>query len=71
MSIWGKLIGTAGGFALGGPIGALLGSLAGHAIDKFNQKQLPEDIVVKQIGFTIGVKNMIKIPAQKITIWIL
>ena len=55
MSIWGKLIGTAGGFALGGPIGALLGSLAGHAIDKFNQKQLPEDIVVKQIGFTIGV----------------
>src|SRR5262245_35428061 len=31
MSIWGKIIGAAAGFALlGGPIGALLGAVAGH-----------------------------------------
>ena len=33
MSIWGKIIGGATGFAFGGPIGALLGSVAGHALD--------------------------------------
>ncbi len=55
MNIWGKIIGSTGGFALGGPLGALLGALAGHAIDKFNKEKLPEEIVVKQIGFTIGV----------------
>ena len=35
MTIWGKIIGSATGFAFGGPIGALLGGVAGHAIDKF------------------------------------
>ena len=30
MSIWGKLIGGAAGYALGGPLGALLGDIAGH-----------------------------------------
>ena len=34
MSIWGKIIGGTTGFALGGPIGALLGVMAGHGIDK-------------------------------------
>ena len=33
MSIWGKILGGATGFAFGGPIGALLGGVAGHAID--------------------------------------
>ena len=56
MTIWGKIIGSATGFAFGGPIGALLGGAAGHAIDKFNTKQkLPEELALKQIGFTIGV----------------
>lgn len=36
MSIWGKMIGGVAGFALGGPIGALLGALAGHAVDKMS-----------------------------------
>ena len=31
MTIWGKIIGSATGFAFGGPIGALLGGAAGHA----------------------------------------
>jgi len=34
MSIWGKFIGGVAGFALGGPLGALLGAVAGHALDK-------------------------------------
>ena len=56
MSIWGKIIGSATGFAFGGPIGALLGGAAGHAVDKFKTKQkLPEEVALKQIGFTIGV----------------
>ena len=56
MTIWGKIIGSATGFALGGPIGALLGGAAGHALDKFKTKEkLPEELALKQIGFTIGV----------------
>lgn len=34
MSIWGKIIGGAAGFALGGPLGAILGTAAGHVVDK-------------------------------------
>lgn len=34
MSIWGKIIGGAAGFAIGGPLGALLGVGAGHAVDR-------------------------------------
>ena len=56
MTIWGKIIGSTTGFALGGPIGALLGGAAGHALDKFKTKQkLPEELALKQIGFTVGV----------------
>ena len=56
MTIWGKIIGSATGFAFGGPIGALLGGAAGHALDKFKIKQkLPKELALKQIGFTIGV----------------
>ena len=32
--IWGKIIGGVGGFALGGPLGALVGAVAGHAVDR-------------------------------------
>ena len=56
MSIWGKILGGATGFAFGGPIGALLGGVAGHALDKIKtKKKLPEETALKQIGFTIGV----------------
>ena len=56
MTIWGKIIESATGFAFGGPIGALLGGAAGHALDKFKTKQkLPQELALKQIGFTIGV----------------
>ena len=38
MSIWGKIIGGTAGLALGGPLGALIGTAAGHAIDKITSK---------------------------------
>ena len=39
MSIWGKLLAGTFGFALGGPIGAMLGIIAGHSVDRIrNQK---------------------------------
>jgi DnaJ like chaperone protein len=34
MSIWGKLIGGTAGFALGGPIGAILGMIVGGSLDR-------------------------------------
>ena len=34
LSIWGKVIGGAAGFALGGPIGAIVGVAAGHFVDR-------------------------------------
>ena len=40
MSIWGRLLGGAAGFALGGPIGAILGVMAGSAFDIKNKKHL-------------------------------
>lgn len=61
MSVWGKIIGGAAGFfALGGPLGALIGALAGHAIDK----QLADETAptghddrraTREIAFTIAV----------------
>lgn len=33
MSIWGKVVGSMAGFAMGGPFGAILGAVAGHAYD--------------------------------------
>ena len=39
MSIWGRLLGGAAGFALGGPIGAILGVMAGSAFDRKKQKR--------------------------------
>ena len=38
MSIWGKIIGGTAGFALGGPIGAILGVMAGNVYDKSQRK---------------------------------
>lgn len=37
MAIFGKLIGGLAGFALGGPVGALLGAAAGHNLDRASE----------------------------------
>ncbi|NQV99666.1 MAG: TerB family tellurite resistance protein [Rhodospirillales bacterium] len=58
MSIWGKVIGGVAGFAVGGPLGAILGVAAGHAIDRA-KIQPPEgagfDSDTRQIAFTTAV----------------
>ena len=56
MNIWGKVIGGAAGFAISGPIGALLGAVAGHAIDtKILPSYISNDENYKSIVFTAGV----------------
>lgn len=71
MSIWGKLVGAAAGLTLGGPIGALIGGIAGHyAIDRGrsdgalargkhgdydNEPKSARAHAERQIAFTIGV----------------
>ena len=57
MSIWGKLLGGAAGFAIGGPLGAIFGVMAGNAFDKkqqrsFNYSQVSQD--QKQQIFTLS-----------------
>lgn len=54
MSIWGIIIGGAAGFAMGGPIGALLGAAAGHAVEKRLSPQ-PDNDTIKQVAFTVAV----------------
>ena len=59
MSIWGKILGGVGGFAVGGPIGALVGALGGHMYDKYRGQNEPSEKSTsdqtKTITFTIGV----------------
>ena len=64
MSIWGKIIGGATGFAFGGPLGALLGGVAGHAIDKIKTKSKDEPInifneAINNIKPTVEVRSRI------------
>ena len=55
MSVWGKIIGGVGGFAIGGPLGALLGGFAGHAVDRLSSGVLRQNDGTRQIAFTVGV----------------
>lgn len=57
MSIWGKVLGGAAGFAVGGPLGALIGAGAGHLVDKARESAADAGVVdpTKQTGFTIAV----------------
>lgn len=57
MSVWGKILGGAAGFALGGPLGAFIGAVAGHAVDKLSHGSGGTQTAdaTKQIAFTIGV----------------
>lgn len=57
MSIWGKVVGGMAGFAFGGPIGALLGAVAGHAVDRIRAEDagVEPDMASRQVAFTIAV----------------
>ena len=58
MSIWGKIIGGTAGFALGGPLGAILGIMVGGSFDRsrkriFKSNQIPHQ--QKQNIFTLSI----------------
>ncbi len=59
MSIWGKVIGGVSGFAIGGPLGGLIGVVAGHAFDKSKrltgEEDAGEELGTKQVAFTSAV----------------
>ena len=58
MTIWGKILGGAAGFALGGPLGALVGVIAGHAVDRHRDQAAADadpDTGTKRVAFTIAV----------------
>ncbi|MEO5337119.1 MAG: TerB family tellurite resistance protein [Magnetospirillum sp. WYHS-4] len=59
MSIWGKVIGGVAGFAMGGPLGALAGAVAGHAFfDKRREEEAPPALgydAERQLAFTMAV----------------
>ncbi|MHA1598232.1 MAG: co-chaperone DjlA [Alphaproteobacteria bacterium] len=58
MSIWGKVIGGAAGFALGGPLGAIIGVYAGHKVDQAKSAGsvgASADTDTRQVAFTIAV----------------
>ena len=67
MNIWGKIVGGTAGFAIGGPIAALLGVMAGHAVDHVLDNRVSAETAVatpadpkdhpglRQIAFTVGV----------------
>lgn len=57
MSIWGKIIGGVAGFALGGPLGALVGGAAGHMYDakKAEETGTGSNVGARQVAFTTAV----------------
>ncbi len=58
MAFWGKLGGAAGGFFLGGPLGAVAGALAGHFLvdrEADPNATAAEEADAKSLAFTIGV----------------
>ena len=58
MSIWGKILGGAAGFAVCGPLGAIIGAVAGHAVDRYRATQVEGEDggdPTRSIAFTIGV----------------
>ena len=61
MGVWGKVLGGVGGFAFGGPLGAIMGAVAGHAYDKMKESGSPEgmqDITqndARQTAFTTAI----------------
>ena len=59
MSVWGKIIGGVSGFAIGGPLGAILGIAAGHAVDNARRasevEEFSKDVGAQQLAFTSAV----------------
>ncbi len=58
MTIWGKVFGSMAGFAFGGPLGALVGTFAGHAMDQLREQSdagsLSPSRAAKQTVFAVA-----------------
>jgi DnaJ like chaperone protein len=54
MSVWGTIIGGGAGFALGGPLGALVGLAAGLAIDSVRRPSPEARAKTREIAFTVA-----------------
>ena len=53
MSLWGKLAGGAAGLMIGGPLGGVLGLVAGHfTLDQWLEGERPSE---QEVAFTVGV----------------
>ena len=64
MSIWGKIIGGTAGFALGGPIGAILGVMAGNIFDKSKKNKFNFNQVSNQQKQNIFALSIIILSAK-------
>ena len=64
MSIWGKIIGGTAGFALGGPIGAILGVMAGSAFDRKSKSNFNFSKISKEHKQQIFVVSIIILSAK-------
>ena len=61
MSIWGKIIGGTAGFAIGGPIGAILGVMVGGSLTK-SAKRLKSTINISTPPPIIPANNPVTTP---------
>jgi len=62
MAIWGKVIGGTFGLGVGGPVGAVVGFLAGHPVDRAARQQRrrsdPDQVRAEQAFFTTTFRIM-------------
>ncbi len=64
MSVWGKIIGGTAGFALGGPLGAILGVIAGNVYDKSKIKKFDFNRISNQQKQNIFALSIIILSAK-------
>ena len=64
MSIWGKIVGGTAGFALGGPLGAILGVMAGNVFDRSKKTKFNFDQISNQQKQNIFALSVIILSAK-------
>ena len=67
MSVWGKVIGGVAGFALVGPLGALIGVYAGHKMDKAREGEAAEPAGARPGGIIVDDhgSGLMRAPARR------
>ena len=64
MSIWGKIIGGTAGFALGGPLGAIIGMLIGGSFDRSARKFSSKEQISQQQKQNVFALSIIVLSAK-------